>query len=168
VRRRLLFRGDKECYNKAKLASDGFEHGFLDFTKIHTHAMETRNTVAEYLRSAILDLVGDDAGKIVAVRVGRYREVLGAFPIVKYFRGVLLGEGPRLASEGQEYPMLAWKSKIKSVRRTDDGPGGYQIIPDETMTARFGEGISLRPVSFEVWGPKEKTEGSNAGTEESG
>ena len=120
VRHRLLFRGNQEYFNKAKQASDGFEHGFLDFSKIRTHARETRDTVAEYLRSAILDLTGDDEGKIVAVRGGRICNVLGEFPVVKAFRGFLLGEGPRLAAEGQEYPMLAWKSKIKAFRRTDD------------------------------------------------
>ncbi|MGZ6109714.1 MAG: hypothetical protein ACXWMR_16615, partial [Gemmatimonadaceae bacterium] len=38
VRKRLILHGDADSYNKAKDASDGFEHGFLSFEEVHAYS----------------------------------------------------------------------------------------------------------------------------------
>lgn len=154
VRLRLLFRGDKHCYETAKEASDGFEHGYLDFSHIRTKAVEVRDKTAEYLRSSILDLAQADAEKMAPIRGEPYREVLGAWEPVKYFRGILLGDGPRLAEEGQAYPRVEWSSKIRAFQKAAPGSSDYLVTPQENMKMHLGPGISLRAVSFELWGPK--------------
>jgi hypothetical protein len=58
VRRHILFEGDDQTYSRAKLASDGFEHGFLPFQTIREHALATRDTTARYLRKGILGMLG--------------------------------------------------------------------------------------------------------------
>jgi len=38
IRRDFLLQGDVECYKKGKQASDGFEHGFLEYDKMREHS----------------------------------------------------------------------------------------------------------------------------------
>lgn len=43
VRRRTLFRGDEETATKARKASDGLEHGFLEFARVRKLAADARD-----------------------------------------------------------------------------------------------------------------------------
>jgi hypothetical protein len=110
-----------------------------------------RDKAAAYLREAILTLAGGTE-KALAIRGGKYAEVLGAWRVVKYFRGTLVGDAPRLAAEGQEYPIMVWSSRIKTFRRLESGH--HSLTPEETLTARLAAGIAMNPKSFEAWGPK--------------
>ena len=75
--------------------------------------------------------------------------------MIKYLRGILQGDGPALALEGQAYPIMDWRSSIRVFRKLENGR--YEITPDETMTARLDEGIQFVPGSLEVWGPNDGT-----------
>jgi hypothetical protein len=151
VRKRLLFQGDEQCYRDAKDASDGFEHGFMPFDEIRNRARVVRDNTAAYLRKAILDLVAVKAGYRDVLLADPYNVPLGNWPVVKYMRGQLLGDSDVLAAEGNEYPILSWRSTIKSVDISKLGE--YVIKFDETFTARLGNGICFQPKAFEVWRP---------------
>jgi len=151
IRKHLLFQGDEQCYKDAKDASDGFEHGFMPFDEIRNRARTVRDNTAAYLRKAILDLVAVKEGYRDILLAAPYNVPLGNWPVVKYMRGQLLGESDTLAAEGNEYPILSWRSTIKSVDFSASGE--YVIKSDETFTARLGNGISFQPKSFEVWKP---------------
>ena len=56
-----------------------------------------------------------------------------------------------LASEDSEYPILAWKSSIKSVEVSPEGT--YTLSSDEKVTAKLADGIELKFKSFEIWAP---------------
>lgn len=151
VRRRIPFQGDTSTLAKAKRASDGLEHGFLDFTTARTLAEETRDKTAAYLREAVFSLAEIDAETKHRMLAAPYDTPLKSW-LAKYMRGKFVGSATHLAEPTQEYPIFRWESKLKSLRRTETG--GYQITPDETLTARFSSEVQFKPSSFEVWGPE--------------
>lgn len=151
VRKRLLFQGDDQCYKDAKAASDGFEHGFMPFDEIRNKARAVRDKTAACLRKAILDLVAIENAYRDILLATPYDVPLGNWPVVKYIRGQLLGDSDNLASKGKEYPIMSWRSTIKSVDFSESGR--YDVKSEETLRARLGNGISFQRRSFEVWMP---------------
>jgi hypothetical protein len=151
VRKRLLFQGDEQCYRDAKAASDGFEHGFMPFDEIRNRARVVRDKTAACLRKTIFDLVTIKEGYRDILLAAPYNVPLGNWPVVKYIRGQLLGDSDSLAAEGNEYPIMLWRSTIKSVDFSESRD--YVVTFDETLTARLGNGIRFQPKSFEVWKP---------------
>jgi hypothetical protein len=150
VRRRILFQGDMATLAKTKRASDGLEHGFLDFTAVHTLAEETRDRTASYLREAIIDFAGLEDEMRQQLLALPYSTPLKCW-LVRYLRGRFIGDAADLAAPDQEYPIFHWRSKLKSLKRTETG--GYEITPDETLIARFSEEVTFQQTSFEIWGP---------------
>lgn len=151
TRRQILFRGDDECYTDAKAASDGLEHGFMPFDRIREHAARVRDRTAAYLREAIVELLElDDAAQAKLLSPPR-TEPLGRWPIVKYVRGKLLGDGPELAQGANEYPIMAWRSDITSVTAEDNG--NRRIEFNEVLSPQLGDGITFQAQSFQVWQP---------------
>jgi hypothetical protein len=151
VRKRLLFKGDHECYKKAKAASDGLEHGFLTFDKVLSYAQDAYERTASYLRSAIIELTEVEESANQVLFSPKYEQPLQLWKAAKYLRGRLLGQTDKLAAEGQEYPIFRWQSSIKAVTRIDSGD--YNLSLNENLTASLGEGVSFQPNSLEVWGP---------------
>ena len=80
-----------------------------------------------------------------------YNVPLGNWPVVKYIRGQLLGDSDSLAAKTNEYPIMSWRSTIKSVEFSESGE--YVVKFEETLTPRLGNGISFQRKSFEVWQP---------------
>jgi hypothetical protein len=151
VRRRVLFQGDVATLAKAKRASDGLEHGFLDFTKARTLADETRDTTGSYLREAIFELAQIDGETKQRLLAAPYDKPLKSW-LTKYMRGKFVGDAADLADPTQEYPIFRWHTKIKSFKRTETG--GYELTPDEQLTSQFSSEVKFHPSSFEVWGPE--------------
>jgi hypothetical protein len=163
VRRRVLFQGDVTTLTKAKRASDGLEHGFLDFMKARTLADETRDTTAAYLRKAILELAEVDEETKQRLLEAPYDKPLKSW-LTKYIRGKFVGDAADLADPTMEYPIFHWQTKIKSVSRTETG--GYELTPDEQLTAQFNPDVEFREMSFEVWGPEGAKPTTTPGTAE--
>jgi hypothetical protein len=151
VRRRILFQGDVATFAKAKRASDGLEHGFLDFTAARTLAEEARDKTAAYLREAILDLADIDDDTKQRILAPPYDTPLKSW-LARYIRGKFHGDSADLAAPDQEYPIFNWQSKLVGLRRTETG--GYEIDPEETLTARFNDEVTFERTSFEIWGPE--------------
>jgi hypothetical protein len=151
VRRTLLLNGDAECYTKAKKASDGFEHGFLDFRDIHPLAQDVRHRMAEYVRGAIFELcVLDDAVTEILTKEP-FDKPLGYWPPARYVWGRLRGSNPQLAVEGKAYPFLLWEPRVEECRVGEDGK--IHVRFSETYTPELGEGISFEDGRHEVWEP---------------
>jgi hypothetical protein len=151
VRKDLLFQGDDKCYRNAKAASDGFEHGFMPFGRIRDKARVVRDMTAAYLRKAILDLVKIEEAHREILLNAPYKDPLGNWPVVKYVRGQLLGDSDSLAAKGNEYPILSWKSTIKSAKLLKSGE--YDFKFEDKLTPQLGEGISFKSKRFQVWKP---------------
>jgi hypothetical protein len=149
VRRRLIFLSDDPCFDKARDVSDGFEHGFTDFSEMRKPAHEVIVKTAKYLRRAIITLVGMDVALVERALGPKYETPRGPLALVRYWRGTLVGKFDQLAAEDQLYPIFEWRSKLKSVRMGQDGL--YQFEPDETLTAKFGKDVEFHPAALEVW-----------------
>ncbi|GAG20436.1 unnamed protein product, partial [marine sediment metagenome] len=74
---------------------------------------------------------------------------LGYWPVVKYYRGKLIGRGDMLAAEGNAYPFLRLKPIVKSTSVTSDGK--FDVTITESLSPELAEGISFVPQSFEAW-----------------
>ena len=152
LRRSVLFKGDENCYKKARAASDGFEHGFKPFSEVRTLATEVRDRAAQYLRSALIELSGINEDQKQLLLTTPYDIPIGYGRLVKYLWGHLLGTNTDLAEKSQQYPFLRWQSSIESFSRRDSGE--YELVPNETVTGSFGENISFRASNLEIWGQR--------------
>jgi len=149
VRRGFLLKGDSECYSKAKKASDGFEHGFLEYQKIRELSKEVRNKMAKYTRTAIIELCDLKKDKMNILLAEPYNKPLGYWPIVKYLRGKLIGEGDQLAAEGNTYPFIKWKYAYKTA--LEDETKKLNISIKDFIIPELGRGIVFKPISHEIW-----------------
>ena len=149
IRKELLLKGDNECYSKAKKASDGFEHGFLDYGDIIKSSKDIRHRMAEYIRIALLEMCSLDEGNFNILSKEPFKKPLGCWPIVEYLRGKLIGESDLLAKEGNDYPFMRWEPTI--IKASVDKNGKYNIKMKDAITKELSQGISFQPVSREVW-----------------
>ena len=152
VRRDLILKGDEECYRKSKKASDGFEHGFLGYDKIHDLARDTRHRMTQYIRGEVFDQLRLGEDTLGVLTSDPFDKPMGYWPVVKYVRGKLLGDNRELAAEGNAYPFLRWKPSVKKCEVTEDGKVNIQF--SENFTAELGEGIVFKPTSYEAWKPE--------------
>ncbi len=113
VKRELILKGDQECYSKSKKASDGFEHGFLEFEEIQELATDTRTKMAQYIRDEIFNQLELNENTFKILTKEPFEKPLGYWPVVKNIRGKLLGNNPELALEGNEYPIFRWSPTIQ-------------------------------------------------------
>src|SRR5262249_39089592 len=151
IRHKFILQGDIECYTQSKEASNGFEHGYLDFDQLLDISQQVRHRMAAYVRRSIFDLVGIEENAKARLLSSTFSEPLGHWPVVKYLRGVLRGDGDQLAAPGNEYPFMRWGTGIKKCEFDENGE--LQIQVDEKLTAELSEGISFSLGSFEVWKP---------------
>jgi hypothetical protein len=151
VRKDLLLNGDAECYRKSKDASDGLEHGYRAYEEIAELSRDVRHRMAGYVRTAILTLSGLAGGALEVLTKDPFDKPLGHWPLAKYVRGRLVGSKSELGAEGNAYPFLRWKTKIKECGVGEDGALHMKL--DEELTPELAEGISFEGGSWEVWKP---------------
>jgi len=150
IRKHLILKGDDECYNKAKKASDGLEHGFLGFSEIRDYATDVRHRMATYIRQAILELSGVSDELLAELTTDPYDKPLGHWPLAKYLRGKLVGESEVLPREGNFYPVMRWATSVKAC--TPEATGKLKFEITENITPELADGILFQGQSIEVWG----------------
>jgi len=149
VRRDIILKGDIDCYKKAKDASNGFEHGYLGLVKIHNLSTDTRHRMARYIRTEIFEQLDIDDNKL---SISPFDKPLGLWPVVKYVRGKLIGEGKELARDGSAYPFLNWGYKINKWSVNENGEMNIKI--SDNFTPELAKGIKIKVDSYEVWKPE--------------
>lgn len=151
IRRDFILGGDEECYRKAKNASDGFEHGFLGYTKIRELTIDIRHRMAGHVRETIFRVSALDAETLKTLTDDPYNKPMGIWTLVKYLRGQLIGEGAELASKGNEYPFMRWRPVVQKAEVTENGKLNIKV--NEELQPELGDGIVFQPISHEVWKP---------------
>lgn len=149
IRKEILLKGDAECYENAKKASDGFEHGFLGFDEIIKLSRDVRSRMANHVRTAIFEISGLEKAAMNILTNEPFDKPIGHWPVVKYLRGQLIGEGDKLSKSGNAYPFMKWKPTIKSTNVAEDGK--FNITINDTFTAEIDEAIKFQPSSIEAW-----------------
>lgn len=147
ARRRLLFQDDSNTHRQAKKVSDGFEHGFEDTGNLRHVARSVFETVARYLRSAIVELTALD--QKTRNQLLSFAEPRGPLRVVKYLWGHLIGAPEHFAAAGRDHPVCDLRTSIKAVQLDDSDR--YTVSYDETMTAWLGENVKLKPNRYEAW-----------------
>jgi len=150
ARLRLIFDGDAECFEKARKASDAFEHGFLDYDAVRSLVKEVLRRTAGYLRRAIfrtLELNED----IISSRLcdGNYSVPRGPLLLVRYLRGQMIGKIEDLAAEGQQYPICEMQFPLATVLIGENRAYGFGT--DIKVTPNIGEKAQFRLQRFETW-----------------
>src|SRR3954467_11127772 len=59
--------------------------------------------------------------------------------LVRYLRGTLTGKSDQLAANDQLYPIVEWRTKLKTVQIDDEGK--YRFATDDTFTPKLGKGV---------------------------
>lgn len=152
VRQRIIFHADAAKYDEAKKVSDGLEHSFETFPNLHARAALVRDSLADHVRRAIFELLDLDPDLRARLQAEPFNTVKESYPFRRYLRGHLEGSSGTLAEEGRPYPWVDWESTMSSF--SQDADGTVVLTPVEKMTFRFGPGITLSRIGFELWGPK--------------
>jgi len=152
VRSSVIFDGDVKTYKTAKAASDGLEHGFLEFNKITANALQCTDKTFRYVRQTILSLLAlpdDLAAELLDISP---RDVQSDRKVI---RGRLLGDAEDLAEKNELYPLLEWNSAIKSV--VHDGER-FVHNAGERITVRTHPDVRFQMDSLELIGRLEAGE----------
>jgi hypothetical protein len=165
VRRRRIFQGDGASARKARDASDGLEHAFLDFGKVRELASETRDETARYVREAIFEFAELAEPWRSRLLADRYSKPLKSW-IVRYLRGRLIGDVDHLAAPDEAYPLFIRTAEIQSLALRPDG--SYRIAMNENFREKFSDSVRFQRTSFEVWGEREDREPSQEAFEVQG
>lgn len=144
ARAHLIFGDDNVTYSAARNASDGIEHGFMEYDEINQHAMSATLATFGYVRRTILRLLGLSQQSELA-----QRQPLDVSSLRKMVRGHFIGDVDDPAPPDSEYPHLEWNSSLRSFRQVNDQ---FVFTPQEVVTVRCADGIGFQGQSFEVRG----------------
>jgi hypothetical protein len=144
ARRDIIFDGDAATYSKAKEASDGVEHGYLEFDEVHRHALAATEATFGYVRRAILRLLDIERTDQPELYERPPRDVQS---LRKMIRGHFVGDGTDPAPPGQEYPLLEWRSAVQTFTREGDK---FSVSFQERFTARCASSYTFSGEAMEV------------------
>lgn len=148
-RRETVFAGDQEVHQAASQASNGIEHGSMDFTEVHRRAGIATLKTFRHIRRAILNLLDLDEGIRDELAAVEPRDVLS---LRKGVRGRFVGSPP-LEAPGQRYPTVRWESSLRHLRWVD---ARLDADFNEKMTVSTADGVGFRAESFFVLGREEE------------
>lgn len=152
IRQRILFKNDTDTFQKAREASDTYEHSYDALSKVWNLASSVKKKTAEYLRSSILELSNADEATRNKLLCPPFDKPF-SLDFAKYLRGFLIGDAEHLGTDEQEYPIIRWESKpVKVIKSTDE----ILIMNDEKFTPMIAEKLGFQSSSLEIWGGPER------------
>ena len=154
IRREIIFGGDRDTYSAIKDASEGFEHGYMDFGEIRDKAHGAADNAAKLVRTAIMRETALDHEVGSALMGQDYGRPLMRGKLVKELRGRLLGKFPAGNEGAIEHPHFDWQTKPKDVKVNDDGTYTYTF--DESLNARLPGSMKFGQIGLSVWGPPDE------------
>jgi len=157
MRREVLFCGDSAVHDAARDASDGLEHGFMDFSEIHDRARDVTLQTFRYIRRAILDLLEVPEPARTELAGIEPRDVLS---LNRILHGVLTGPEP-LAAPGQQYPQFEWTSEIPRVWWEGDD---LKFTIRDRWHPLLGADVTFNATAYEFHGRQEEGRPFDAAT----
>ena len=149
ARRELIFQADTATYEAAKDASDGMEHGFMDFSEVNRRAAQATESTFRYVREAMVHILALDQDSYSDLITRPARDV-GS--LRKMVRGKFIGTLDDIAPAGEEYPYLEWRSNVRTMTRTGDE---FKMTFDETFKVHCHPDAQFQGTAFEVKGRAE-------------
>jgi hypothetical protein len=149
ARKEVIFQGDLAAYRKARHASDGVEHGFLELDKVHREALAVTEITFKYVRQAILELIHVERVEFPELYDRLPRDVQS---LRRMIRGHFVGDGTDPAPMGEEYPHLEWNSSVTTWRREGDR---FTSALNDKFVVRCSPEYSFSGAALEVRGRTE-------------
>lgn len=146
ARKDVIFESDDETYRDARHASDGIEHGFLEFDEINRRAVAVTATTFGYIRRSILRLLEISETDFAELYERAPRDVSS---LRKLIRGHFVGDGSDPAPPNEEYPRLDWNSGVRTVEREGDM---FKFSFEERFTVHCAPSYGFRGVALEARG----------------
>lgn len=148
-RREIVFDGDNETYRKARYASTGIEHGFLELDEVNRNALFATEATFGYVRKAIL--------RVLEISPTEFTELYERVPrdvgsLRKMVRGYFVGDGADPAPPNEEYPRLEWISAVKTMQREGEK---FMLSFQEKFKVRCAPTYGFRGLALEVRGRAE-------------
>jgi hypothetical protein len=132
IRKTYIFNGDTECYNKLKKASDDFEHGISDLSKILKYIDSVTDLAFGYIRQSILSELG--LSKTSELFNKRFDVPLANYsPLVQVegtYKDPTTVSGPGFTAEGlhDEWPQFLGVNLFPQISVIDDLPNGTRNV----------------------------------------
>jgi hypothetical protein len=160
VRLDEIYGGDNALRRDVESASNGFEHGFKDFTDAKALAESSRDRAARLIRMALLREVGLDQAAVQTLASGTFEVPLGLVPIQHLWRGTLEVDDEGLLDPGEPPLVLKdWRMKIieskeeasgqirmRTDHQSDGPPDGAKLTLEKKLTI-FSVGLGEGAVS---------------------
>lgn len=145
----MLFQGDADCYQQAKKAADGLEHGFLEIGDVQQLALQHTFTVFRYVREEILEqlgITGEDRSSLLDLHP---RDVLSTEVMVEGTLTGAVADPSRLGRDGSRYPYPSWTRDLRGFTRTGDA---FDAPRRERFHVEVAEGVEVAFKSMGVLG----------------
>jgi hypothetical protein len=124
------------------------EHGFEELLKINNLAQEVRETTADYLRTAIIDLCGIPQEAANTLLADPLRRLSNSWLLTYRVRARIVGVSDKVSGDiGSPYPHFTANNNL--ILRANEG-GGYDISGEQNLTASIGHGLAFQVHSFDV------------------
>lgn len=152
IRRDIVFAGDEACHNAARVASDGFEHGYLPLDGVHELWRPHRDATAAHVRTALLRAAGLKEDWLQQLTDTPYDRPAGLAPEILYICGELVGM--REPPEWTAFPRSVLSVDHTSVGCKPGQAGGFELTTGLTVVARdLPPGVTVESLRAEVWRP---------------
>lgn len=143
IRRDVLCDGDKETYDAARKASDGFEHGFMPLPEYRATASKHVAALLGHARRAVISLL--DLSEPVRSSL-LAKSALDIGPLWMEIHGELtgrVGDPDSLAEPGHHipHPCFDWNITLDDARRTEDNR--LTLNPRYNLTAHLAKDVSI-------------------------
>jgi hypothetical protein len=152
IRREIIFKGDANTYKAAKGASDKWEHATDDRARIHQLASASLSSTANYLRSAILDILPLESVDRQALASGEFSTPASTLGYQRWVSGLLNSSGKELAAPDQAYPILRWEFTMKGLNIGERGR--YEMTVNQKLTPMLGSGVTITLDKLYFSGPE--------------
>lgn len=143
-----IYSGDNVLRRDVENASNGFEHGFKDFTEAKVLAEHSRDAAARLIRIALLAELGLDSANMQGLTSGPFEVPLALSPIQHLWRGTLEVEDESSLGPGEPPLHLKdWRMEIVASQEEASGqirmrtdhrqggpPNGAKVTPEKKLT----------------------------------
>lgn len=141
-----------DVYPDAKSASDGFEHGFLDFSKVMAKCVPIKEKLAGRIRRAILDEIRLEPDLKQRLLSGPY-ERPGCTVEHKFVRARLVDPEGKYSSPPLQRPFLSWKEEWTANRPSDSQ--ATTLRRQDTFTPLVDPSVVVKDIRIEIRGGQE-------------
>jgi hypothetical protein len=149
VKKRLIFSGDDKCFALARRASDGFEHGYMEFGELSQIARENLVKTARYFRRSLINCLNLPS-EVSEILLGNgYNRPYGESRIYRYTSGYFKGNIDFDAIKNENDTPLKWTSKFTGFSKKLEGI--FEMIWEDSFDSRSRDKVFYKLEQHKAW-----------------